>query len=137
MPKKFSATRRAPLSGTRPARPASPSRQWFEPLEGRTLMSVALDANGFTVVTPEGRSRVVYVSSSLGSDGNNGLSPAAPVQTLDHAESLLRDGQGDQMLLARGDVWHETLGEWTKSGRSAQEPMVIGAYSPSWATSTR
>jgi hypothetical protein len=137
VPKTFSAAGRAPFPRTRPDRPAfqqaSRPRPSFEPLEGRTHFSVALDASGFTVVTPEGNSRVVYVSSSMGNDANDGLSPAAPVQTLDHAESLLRDKSGDQMLLARGDVWHEPLGDWTKSGRSADQPIVIGAYGPAGA----
>src|SRR5437588_598483 len=31
--------------------------------------------------------------------------------------------------LKRGDEWSETFGgNWSKSGRSADEPMVIGAY---------
>src|SRR5438270_918127 len=38
------------------------------------------------------------------------------------------DGSGDEMLLKRGDTWHESLGTWTKSGRSASEPIVIGAF---------
>jgi hypothetical protein len=50
------------------------------------------------------------------------------VRTIAHAASLLRDRTGDQMLLNRGDAWRETFGMWTKSGRSAAEPMVIGAY---------
>ena len=40
----------------------------------------------------------------------------------------MRNGSGDEMLLRRGDTWHESLGTWTKSGRSASEPIVIGAY---------
>jgi hypothetical protein len=128
VPKQFSAAGCAAVSRTRPCHPASQPRPPFEPLEGRTLFSVSLDANGFTVVTPEAGSRVVYVSSSLGDDANDGLSPSAPVKSLDQAKSLLRDKSGDQMLLARGDVWHETLGDWTKSGKSSDQPMVIGAY---------
>ncbi len=32
------------------------------------------------------------------------------------------------MLLRRGNVWHDSLGVWWKSGASAQAPMLIGAY---------
>ena len=39
-----------------------------ETLENRQLMSVSLDANGWTVVTPTADSRVIYVSSSTGND---------------------------------------------------------------------
>lgn len=135
MPKLFSAVARSLLSRTPLNRPASriaaPPRTGapsLEPLECRALFSVSFDANGFTVVAPESGSRVFYVSSSLGDDANDGLSPAAPVKSLGHAKSLLRTGSPDQMLLARGDVWKETLGDWNKSGRNAQEPMLIGAY---------
>lgn len=135
MPKLFSAVARLLLSRTPLIRPASRTASFpracapsLESLEGRALFSVSLDANGFTVVAPEPGSRVVYVSSSLGDDANDGLSPTAPVKSLGHAKSLLRTGAPDQMLLARGDVWQETLGDWNKGGRSAQEPMLIGAY---------
>ena len=66
--------------------------------------------------------------SSAGNDASNGLSSATPVRTLAKASSLVRNGSGDEMLLKRGDTWHESLGTWTKSGRSASEPIVIGAY---------
>jgi hypothetical protein len=105
------------------AQPAS-----LQQLEGRALMAVSLDASGFTVVTPALDSQVIYVSSSRGDDDNDGLSPATAVQTLDRGEALLRDGHPDQMLLARGDAWRESFGEWTKSGRSPAEPMLVGAY---------
>jgi hypothetical protein len=130
----FSAAVRTLLSRARLARPAASSARpgshpsQFESLEARALLSISQDAGGFTVVTPEAHSKVVYVSSSLGSDANDGLSAASPVKSLDYAKSLLRDGSGDQMLLARGDVWRESIGEWTKSGRSHDEPIVIGSY---------
>lgn len=100
----------------------------IESLEQRALLSVTLDPNGWTVVTPGPGARVIYCSSSTGNDANTGLSPAIPVQTLAHAISLLRNDSGDQLLLKRGDVWHSDLGVWRKSGKSADQPMVIGAY---------
>ena len=131
MPKSFSAAVRSLLSRTRLARPVQSPRAAAaaaEALEGRALMAVSLDAGGFTVVAPEPGSRVVYVSSSLGDDANDGLSPATPLRSIGAGKALVRDGSPDQLLLARGDVWRETIGEWTKSGRSAQAPMLIGAY---------
>jgi len=106
------------------------SHAGIESLEQRALLSVTLDPNGWTVVTPASSSHVIYCSSSTGNDANNGLSPAAPVQTLAHAIGLLRDHSGDQLLLMRGDVWHSDLGVWRKSGKSAEQPMLIGAYGP-------
>src|SRR6185436_17704934 len=58
-----------------------------------------------------------------------GLSASSPVKTIEYAKKLLRDGMPDWLLLRRGDSWSgEGLGSWTKSGRSAQEPMLISAY---------
>jgi hypothetical protein len=97
-------------------------------LEARVLFSVSTDANGWTVITPPKDARVIYVSSSTGSDSNPGTSSAKPLRTVAAGLSLLRDGAADQLLLERGDTFHESLGMWDKSGRSADEPLVIGAY---------
>jgi hypothetical protein len=105
-----------------------PSASTLESLESRQLLSVSHDAAGWTVVTPGASSRVVYVSSSQGSDNNSGLSQNAPVRSIARGEKLLRSGTGDQLLLKRGDVWHETLGHWKLSGQSSSQPIVIGAY---------
>lgn len=101
---------------------------FFEPLEYRQMLSVAVDSAGWTQVGKSSDSRVVYVSSSEGSDSNNGLSQDSPVKSINKARSLLRNGMPDQMLLKRGDTWHESFGTWTKSGRDADEPMLISAY---------
>ena len=100
----------------------------FERLEDRLLLSVSQDANGWTVVTPAADSRLIYVSISGGSDNNNGFSPAAPVASLLRAYNLVRNGSSDQILLHRGDQWNGTFPKWTKSGRSSDEPILIGTY---------
>ncbi|TVQ30296.1 MAG: hypothetical protein EA376_13595 [Phycisphaeraceae bacterium] len=84
---------------------------------------------GWTEFTPGPQTRIVYVSSSEGSDSNTGLSWNAPVKSLSKGYDLLRDGKPDWMLLKRGDVWtNENFPWWNKSGLSVEEPMVIGAY---------
>ncbi|QOV91092.1 right-handed parallel beta-helix repeat-containing protein [Humisphaera borealis] len=90
-------------------------------------MSVSMQG-GYTVVTPASDTRIVYVSSSQGSDSNNGLSASSPVRSIGAAKALLRDGVGDQMLLKKGDIWNEGLGYWKISGRSPDQPALIGAY---------
>lgn len=101
----------------------------LENLESRVMMSVAQDAAGWTVVTPSADSRIVYVSSSAGSDTNSGLSADAPVKTLARAQSLMRANMPDHLLLKRGDTWNnENFANWDKGGRNDQEPMLIGAY---------
>ena len=89
------------------------------------------DADGWTVLTPSADSRIIHVSSSAGSDTNDGLSAAAPLKSLAAGVARLRDGHPDHLLLRRGDVWtDQSLGDFRRSGRSASEPMVIGAYGP-------
>ena len=100
----------------------------LETLEARQLMSVSLDSAGWTVVGPAADSRVVYVSSTGGSDANSGLSPQSPVKSLAKGVSLVRNNSADQLLLKRGDAWRESFGDWKKSGRSEQQPILISAY---------
>lgn len=89
-------------------------------------MTVALNGQGWTDITASADSRIVYVSSS-GSDANSGLSSAAPKATIAAGYALLRSGYPDHLLLKKGDSWNESL-SWGKSGRSAQEPILLGAY---------
>ena len=100
----------------------------LELLEGRRLLSVSIDAQGWTNVAPSEDTRVIYVSSSEGSDSNSGLSPDAPFKTIAKGRTLLRTGFPDWLLLKRGDVFSERYGFLNVSGRSAQEPILISAY---------
>jgi hypothetical protein len=88
-------------------------------------------ANGWTTLAPSADSRIVYVSSSLGDDGNDGLSTGTPKQSIRAGMALLRDGFPDWLLLRRGDAWDESFGIPNLSGRSPAERMVISAYGPS------
>ena len=126
---KKSTNAAAAVSARREAATASrPVVGIFEPLEQRKMLSVSVDSAGWTQIGKSGDSRVIYVSSSQGSDSNSGTSQDSPVRSLNKAKSLLRSGMPDHMLLKRGDTWNESLGTWNKSGRSASEPMLIGAY---------
>lgn len=66
-----------------------------------------------------------YISSSLGSDQNDGLSESTPWKSFDRIESMdLRPG--DRVLLRRGDVWHERL---TVRGNGRKDAWIfIGSY---------
>jgi parallel beta helix pectate lyase-like protein len=70
----------------------------------------------------------IHVSSSAGVDGQDGLTPETAVKTIRRGQALLRNGQGDRLLLKRGDTFAEVFGNWNKSGKSPDEPLVIGAY---------
>jgi hypothetical protein len=90
--------------------------------------ALPLDASGWTILTPSATTRTIYVSSSAGNDNNTGLSPTSPLATINKAKTLLRDNSPDHLLLKRGDTFNESFGTWTKRGRSATEPLVLGAY---------
>ncbi|MCR6630368.1 MAG: hypothetical protein NVV74_10145 [Magnetospirillum sp.] len=96
---------------------------------------VSLNANGWTQITPSSDSRIVYVSNA-GNDANNGLSASTPKATIAAANSLIRDGYPDHLLLRRGDTFSvgggTALGRW-KNGRSATEPMLLSYYGSSGA----
>lgn len=92
------------------------------------MLSVSIGPDGWTTVTPGAADHVIYVSSSTGSDANDGSSPSAPVASLGRGISLLRNGTGDQLLLKCGDTWNGGLGTWRLSGQSADNPMVVGSY---------
>jgi hypothetical protein len=79
----------------------------------------------------------IYVSAQSGSDSNNGLSEASPVQSLLRGYNLMRPGKADWMLLKRGDTWNnERFPDWAKAGPGmtgapggqVSGMMVIGAY---------
>lgn len=82
----------------------------------------------WTTFTESADTLKIYVSNGDGNDANDGSAPEKAVKTLAKGISLLRDGKPDWMLLKRGDVWLESLGEWKKSGKSATEPMLITTY---------
>jgi hypothetical protein len=95
-----------------------------------TITLYPQDADGWSIVAPLADSRVIHVSSSVGNDAADGLSPATPVRTLARGFSLLRNNSADQMLLRRGDIWvGETFAALrNKNGHSAMQRLLIGAY---------
>lgn len=104
-----------------------PSVVCVEPVEPRRLAS-STPVDGWTDIRPGTGATIVYVSRSAGNDSNSGLSVSSPVQTVARGISLMHQNTADQLLLARGDIWDESLGIWQFSGIDANQPMVIGAY---------
>jgi hypothetical protein len=92
----------------------------------RVLLQIT-EPSGWTTFTPSPDTRTIYVSPA-GDDGFDGLSPAKAKRTIAAGIALLRHGYPDWLLLERGGVWHEALGHWVRSGRSAAERMVVGSY---------
>jgi parallel beta-helix repeat protein len=70
-----------------------------------------------------------YVSSSTGSDSNNGLTKATPFATISKINALSTAGEfggGDAILFQSTGGWEETL-TISNSG-TATNPLTIGAY---------
>jgi hypothetical protein len=83
---------------------------------------------GWVQLDADNADRIVFVSSSQGDDANDGLSQSRPVRSISRGKQLMRNGRADWLLLKRGDVFHEPLGQWNMSGASSDRKMVIGAY---------
>lgn len=86
--------------------------------------------NGWTVITESVDTLKIYVSNST---GNNGTAVdgdiSKPYQTLAAGMARLRADKPDWLLLKKGDTWtDQNLGQLEVTGRSADEPMLIGTY---------
>jgi hypothetical protein len=88
---------------------------------------VSRDANGWTVVTPSGDTRIIYVSSSTGNDAWTGISDTCPVASIAAGSLKLRNGYPDWLLLKSGDCWNERI-SLNAGGRSSSEPLLVSRY---------
>lgn len=87
-----------------------------------------LDENGWAKIKPGSIHKKIYVSSSSGSDSNDGLTPSTALQSFQAAFSKTQSPSSDWILLKRGDSF-ETLSRLREfSGESAEHPILIGAY---------
>ena len=80
---------------------------------------------------PQTATKVYYVSSSTGSDSNNGTSPSTPWKTLAKVNSTSLP-QGSYVCLKRGDLWRETLmadkpGVTYTAYGTGEKPMIYGS----------
>lgn len=83
---------------------------------------------GWTDLSPAPESRVIYVSSSIGNDSNDGRTEATAVKSLTRGLALIRSGQPDWLLFKRGDTFTGNFGRFEYRGMSPDKPLVIGAY---------
>ena len=113
------------------------------PLLAPAQQGLERDAQGWTVFIPSDDSRLIYVSSSDGDDataqvyddddaaiGSDPFHPVGPINayaSIAAAQVQQRAGYPDWVLLQRGGVWYESKVK-LKSGRSASERYLVGAY---------
>lgn len=93
-----------------------------------TVVKETEASKGFTAFTPSSDSRVIFVSSSVGSDDNDCLSEAKPCKSIGAGLNKMRNGHPDHVYLKRGDTWREEVLTDVKSGRSVSEPAVVAFY---------
>ncbi|MFW5921338.1 MAG: hypothetical protein ACOCUS_05815 [Polyangiales bacterium] len=84
--------------------------------------------DGWADIAPGSTHTKIYVSSSTGSDDNDGSSPDAALATLEAARDQLREGSSDWILLARGDVFGGVRFREELNGEAPEHPVVVGAY---------
>jgi hypothetical protein len=89
------------------------------PVARKILVLIFLAWSGLASAT------AYYVSSSVGSDSNNGTSAATPWQTIAHVNGQTFS-PGDSVLFKRGDVWNESLAP--ASSGSSGNPIAFDAY---------
>ena len=69
--------------------------------------------------------QVYYVSSSQGSDLNDGLSVQSPFKSIDKLNSI-QFNPGDSIYLKSGDYWEGMF--WLKGSGSIGQPIVVDVY---------
>mgnify|MGYP001765396517 CR=1 FL=1 len=88
------------------------------------LLAVSLPMNRAAQAAPA--AVTYYVSSSGGSDSNDGLSEAKPFRTIDRVNNLQLQ-PGEQVLFKCGDTWHGEMLTITHSG-AADQPITFSSY---------
>lgn len=100
----------------------------ISPLALRLRLHANTDWTAFTQTD----GKIVYVDSSQPDDTGNGLTTGTAKKTIAAGYALLDNGSADWLLLKKGGVWTDDLwsgnGFFGKNGKSATEPMLIGAY---------
>ncbi|BDZ74633.1 hypothetical protein GCM10025856_23520 [Methylophaga marina] len=98
------------------------------------------DNDGWSKITPDSSSRLIYVSSSEGNDDKaRYYSPSEvgdidtpvniiPFQSIAKAYKHVRKGRPDWILLKRGDSFELQSTLYLQSGESKNAPMVLTAY---------
>ncbi len=92
----------------------------------RLLVLLSLLASFFNAIPVRAANTIYYVSTTDGSDANNGLAPSTPFKTIAKVNALNLQ-PGDQVLFKCGDMWRGEMLLITKSGASGN-PITFGSY---------
>jgi len=108
---------------------------------GNKVKKYPQDSKGWSIIKPDSETRIVYVSSTSGSDNyaryylsseiSDPFNPPSNInayRTLEQAYAQLRDKKPDWILLKRGDRYELQDALGLKSGKSQNAQMVISSY---------
>ena len=79
----------------------------------------------FFFINTQISANVYYVSSSVGNNQNNGLSPTSPFQSISALNSMVFN-PGDSVLFKSGEIFNGMF--WIKGSGNQQNPIYIGSY---------
>jgi hypothetical protein len=101
-----------------------------------TSIGASVDTNGFTSLPLNSGGKYIFCGAG-GNDANDGLTHATRVATALHASNLVTPGNGDQVLLAEGTTFTESM-PWLAfiGGFDATHPTCFRSYDPADPTNT-
>lgn len=99
-----------------------------------TSIGTGVDANGYAILPLRAGAHRYFVSSAVGSNANGCVAAQAstkPLASIATAKACMVNGNGDQMLIAEGTTYVETLPNLDfLAGFSPQYPTVVQSYDP-------
>jgi hypothetical protein len=105
-----------------------------------TRIGLGSDSDGIPILVKDTNAQYIYWNPihPNANDANPGTDPSLPKLTLPSAWSALRNGFGDWLLLAQGATTPSGFGNVpSRSGLSAQYPIVITTYDPATPSTMR
>lgn len=122
----------SPTTSTSPTPPAPPASVYD------STVGLGTDANGIPIIQIDTNARYIYWNPThpAAGDANPGTNPNFPKLTLSSAWAALRDGFGDWLLMAQGSISSTGFNNnaVSRSGLSAQYPIVVTTYDPTTPT---
>ncbi len=104
------------------------------------------DPDGWSILDPANASKILYVSTSGDNDtgevysntateiGSNPILPSGAIRafrTIGAAMQNVSNGDAAWILLKRGDVFYQRIGNYKKNGESFTRPIVFASYGSS------
>ena len=92
--------------------------------DNRSFIKLSLHLFLFFINT-QMSANVYYVSSSVGNNQNNGLTPTSPFRSISALNSMVFN-PGDSILFKSGETFNGMF--WIRGSGTHQNPIFIGSY---------